>query len=205
VIPSPKSISQLLTEWRDGDETALNRLIPLVHDELRRLAHHYMRREQPGHSLQTTDLVNEAYLRLVDHKGMQWQNRAHFYAVAAQAMRRILVDHARSRNCAKRGGGERRVGLEQVADLAQDKAIEMIMLDDALTKLAALDQRKSKIVELRYFGGMSVEETAEVLGISPVTVMREWSTAKGWLLRAMSPEAQDYSGLNDRDRREIPP
>jgi len=190
VTPSPKSISQLLTEWRDGDETALNRLIPLVYEELRRLAHHYLRRERPGHSLQTTDLVNEAYLRLVDHRGMRWQNRAHFYAVSAQAMRRILVDHARSRSCAKRGGGERRVEIDEVADLTQQKAIEMIMLDDALTKLSALDQRKSKIVELRYFGGMSVEETAEALGISPVTVMREWSTAKGWLLRAMSPVAQ---------------
>jgi RNA polymerase sigma factor (TIGR02999 family) len=190
VTPSPKSISQLLTEWRDGDETALNRLIPLVYEELRRLAHHYLRRERPGHSLQTTDLVNEAYLRLVDHRGMRWQNRAHFYAVSAQAMRRILVDHARSRSCAKRGGGERRVELDKVADLAQQKAIEIIMLDDALTKLSALDKRKSKIVELRYFGGLSVEETAEVLGISPVTVMREWSTAKGWLLRAMTPVAQ---------------
>ena len=190
MTPSPKSISQLLTEWRDGDETAVNRLIPLVYEELRRLAHHYLRLERPGHSLQTTDLINEAYLRLVDHRGMRWQNRAHFYAVSAQAMRRILVDHARSRSCAKRGGGERRVELDEVADPAQQKAIEMIMLDDALTKLSALDQRKSKIVELRYFGGLSVEETAEVLGISPVTVMREWSTAKGWLLRAMTPVAQ---------------
>jgi RNA polymerase sigma factor (TIGR02999 family) len=144
VTPSPKSISQLLTEWRDGDETALNRLIPLVHDELRRLAHHYMRRDTTGTFIATTDLVNEAYLRLVDHKGMQWQNRAHFYAVSAQAMRRILVDHARSRNCAKRGGGERRVGLDEVADLAQDKAIEMIMLDDALTKLAASTSARAR-------------------------------------------------------------
>jgi RNA polymerase sigma factor (TIGR02999 family) len=154
-----------------------------------------MRRERPGHSLQTTDLVNEAYLRLVDHRGMRWQNRAHFYAVAAQAMRRILVDHARSRSYVKRGGGKRQVALDEVADLTQDKAAEMIMLDDALTELAALDQRKSKIVELRYFGGMSVEETAEVLGVSPITVMREWSTAKGWLLRALSPEARKDSPI----------
>ena len=188
MTPSAKSITQLLIEWREGDETALNRLIPLVYEELRRLAHHYMRRERPGHSLQTTDLLNEAYLRLVDHRGMQWQNRAHFYAVAAQAMRRILVDHARSRGYVKRGGGKPHLPLDEVADLAQEKAAEMIMLDDALSELAALDQRKSKIVELRYFGGMSVEETAEVLGISPITVMREWSTAKGWLLRALSPE-----------------
>jgi RNA polymerase sigma-70 factor, ECF subfamily len=190
VTPSPKSITQLLIEWRDGDETALNRLIPLVYEELRRQAHLYMRRERPGHTLQTTDLVNEAYLRLVDHKGMRWQNRAHFYAVAAQAMRRILVDHARARSYAKRGGGVRQVGLDEAADLAQNKAAEMILLDDALRELEAFDLRKSKVVELRYFGGMSVEETAEVLGVSPVTVMREWSTAKGWLLRAMSAEAQ---------------
>ncbi len=190
MTPSPKSITPLLIEWREGDETALNRLIPLVHEELRRLAHHYMRRERPGHTLQTTDLINEAYIRLVDHKGMRWQNRAHFYAVAAQAMRRILVDHARSRSYLKRGGDKRRVTLEEVTDLAQDKAAEMIRLDDALTQLTFLDPRKSKVVELRYFGGMSVEETAEVLGISPVTVMREWRTAKGWLLRAMSPEAK---------------
>jgi RNA polymerase sigma factor (TIGR02999 family) len=155
-----------------------------------------MRRERPGHSLQTTDLLNEAYLRLVDHRGMRWQNRAHFYAVAAQAMRRILVDHARSRGYLKRGGGKPHVALDEVADLAQEKAAEIIMLNDALTELAALDQRKSKIVELRYFGGMSVEETAEVLGISPITVMRDWNTAKGWLLRALSPEARTDVPIN---------
>lgn len=196
MTPSAKSITQLLVEWRDGDETAVNRLIPLVYEELRRLAHLYMRRERPGHSLQTTDLLNEAYLRLVDHRGMRWQNRAHFYAVAAQAMRRILVDHARSRGYLKRGGGKPHVALDEVADLAQEKAAEIIMLNDALTELAALDQRKSKIVELRYFGGMSVEETAEVLGISPITVMRDWNTAKGWLLRALSPEARTDVPIN---------
>jgi RNA polymerase sigma-70 factor (ECF subfamily) len=190
VAPSQKSITQLLIEWRDGDETALNRLVPLVYEELRRLAHHYMRRERPGHTLQTTALVNEVYLRLVDHKGMRWQNRAHFYAVAAQAMRRILVDHARSRNYLKRGGNVKMIRLEEAATVVQKQAADLVALDDALSELAAIDPRKSQIVEMRYFGGMSVEETAEVLGVSPVTVMRDWSTAKAWLLRAMSPDAR---------------
>jgi len=190
VAPSRKSITQLLIEWRDGDETALDRLIPLVYEELRRLAHHYMRRERPGHTLQTTALVNEVYLRLVDHRGMRWQNRAHFYAVAAQAMRRILVDHARSRNYLKRGGDVKMIRLEEAATVVQKQAADLVALDDALSELAAIDPRKSQIVEMRYFGGMSVEETAEVLGVSPVTVMRDWSTAKAWLLRAMSPDVR---------------
>src|SRR6266404_3952862 len=156
MTPSSESITQLLTEWRDGDKTALDRLIPLVYEELRRLAHHYMRRERPGHTLQTTALINEAYIRLVDHKGMRWQNRAHFYAVAAQAMRRILVDHARAREYAKRGGGARMVELDEAATVAQEQAAEMVALDEALTDLAAVDPRQSRVVELRYFGGMSV-------------------------------------------------
>ena len=188
MTPSQKSITQLLKEWRDGDETALDRLVPLVYEELRRLAHHYMRRERPGHTLQTTALVNEVYLRLVDHKGMRWQNRAHFYAVAAQAMRRILIDHARSRNYLKRGGDVKMIQLEEAATVVQKQAADLIALDDALSELAAIDPRKSKIVEMRYFGGMSVEETAEALDVSPVTVMRDWSTAKAWLLRALSPD-----------------
>ncbi len=186
MTPSSESITQLLTEWRDGDKTALDRLIPLVYEELRRLAHHYLRRERPGYTLQTSALVNEAYLRLVDHKGMRWQNRAHFYAVAAQAMRRILVDHARSRDAAKRGGGANLIGLDEAATAAQMQAANLLALDEALNQLALIDKRKSRIVELRYFGGMSVEETAEVIGVSPVTVMREWSSAKAWLLRAIS-------------------
>lgn len=190
MAPSQKSITQLLLEWREGDETALDRLIPLVYEELRRLAHHYMRRERPGHTLQTTALVNEVYLRLVDHRGMRWQNRAHFYAVAAQAMRRILVDHARSRNFLKRGGNVKMIRLEEAATVAQKQAADLVALDDALSELATIDPRKSEIVEMRYFGGMSVEETAEVLGVSPVTVMRDWSTAKAWLLRAMSPDVR---------------
>ena len=186
MTPSSESITQLLTEWRDGDKTALDRLIPLVYEELRRLAHHYLRRERPGYTLQTTALVNEAYLKLVDHKGMRWQNRSHFYAVAAQAMRRILIDQARSRDAAKRGGGANVVSLDEAAILAQTQAAQLLALDDALNQLALIDKRKSRIVELRYFGGLSVEETAEVIGVSPVTVMREWSSAKAWLLRAMS-------------------
>ena len=185
VTPSPKSITQLLIEWRNGDEAALDRLIPLVYDELRRLAHHYLRRERPGNTLQTSDLINEAYLRLVDHKGMRWQNRSHFYAVAAQAMRRILVDRARIRGTAKCKAVL--VDLDQVSEVAQKQAGHLIALDEALVELAAIDPRKSKVVELRYFGGMSVEETAQVLGVSAVTVMRDWRTAKAWLLRAMTP------------------
>lgn len=190
MTPSPKSITQLLIEWRDGDEKALDRLMPLVHQELRRMAHRYMRRERPGHSFQTTDLVNEAYLRLVDQKGLRWQNRAHFYGVAAQAMRRILVDHARARATMKRGGRENFVVLEEIPIKPQTQAADLIALDSALTKLAAMDPRKGKVVEMRYFGGMSIEETAEALGVSPGTVMREWSIAKAWLLRALSSKSQ---------------
>ncbi|MGH9929487.1 MAG: sigma-70 family RNA polymerase sigma factor, partial [Pyrinomonadaceae bacterium] len=189
MTPSPKSITQLLIEWRDGDEKALDRLMPLVYEELSRLAHRYMRRERPGHSFQTNDLVNEAYIRLVDHKGMRWQNRAHFYAVAAQAMRRILVDHARSRTAVKRGGRARMVALDEALTLPQKHVSDLLALDDALNQLAVLDPRKSKVVEMRHFGGMSVEETAETLGVSPVTVMRDWSTAKAWLFRAINSKA----------------
>lgn len=182
---SPQSVTKLLIEWRNGDETALDKLIPLVYEEMRRLARYYMRRERPGHTLQTTALINEAYLRLVDHKGMRWQNRAHFYAVAAQAMRRILVDHARSRRSAKRGGGVPTLQLDQAETLVVRQAADLISLDEALTELAAFDQRKAQVVELRYFGGTSVEETAEALGVSEVTVMRDWRAAKAWLLRTI--------------------
>ncbi len=188
MAPSSKSVTQLLINWRDGDETALDKLFPLVYKELRRLAHHYMRRERRDHTLQTSALVNEAYIRLVDHKGMRWQNRAHFYGVAAQAMRRILVDHARSRNYAKRGGAAQMVELDEAATVAEKQAAELVALDDAMTGLAAIDPRKSRVVEMRYFGGMSVEETAEALGVSTVTVMRDWTSAKAWLLRAITNE-----------------
>jgi RNA polymerase sigma-70 factor (ECF subfamily) len=196
MTPSPKSITQLLIEWRDGDEKALDRLMPLVYDELNRLAHRYMRRERPGHSLQTNDLVNEAYLRLVDHKGMRWQNRSHFYAVAAQAMRRILVDRARSRGSVKRGGRIQLVGLEQADTAPEKQATDLVALDAALTDLAAIDPRKAKIVEMRYFGGMSVDETAEALDVSAVTVMRDWSTAKAWLLRALTSDSQTKNDIS---------
>jgi len=183
---SPKSVTQLLIEWRDGDETALEKLLPLVYDELRRLAHYYMRRERPDHTLQTSALINEAYIRLVDHKGMRWQNRSHFYGVASQAMRRVLIDHARSRAYAKRGPGLRAVDLDEAAAVVQQQAADLLALDDALTDLSTIDPRKATIVEMRYFGGMSVDEVGEALGVSPVTVMRDWRAAKAWLLRAIS-------------------
>jgi RNA polymerase sigma-70 factor (ECF subfamily) len=175
----------LLRAWSDGDRDALDRLTPIVYDELHRLARHYMKRERPGHSLQTTALVNEAYIRLVDYKRMQWQNRAHFFAVSAQLMRRILVEHARRHNL-KRGGGVPHVSLEETAMVGIDRAANMVALDDAMDQLARLDPRKVQVVEMRFFGGLSVEETAEVLKVSPVTVMRDWSTAKAWLYREMA-------------------
>jgi RNA polymerase sigma factor (TIGR02999 family) len=186
MTPSSQSITQLLIEWRDGDQTALDRLIPLVHQELRRLAHRYLKQERQEHTLQSTALVNEAYLKLVDHKGMHWQNRAHFFAVAAQSMLRILVDHASTRDALKRGGGLAMTNLDEAASVADTQAADLLALNDALDQLARLDARKSRIVELRYFGGMTVEETAEVLGLSPTTVNREWQSAKTWLLRTMS-------------------
>jgi RNA polymerase sigma-70 factor (ECF subfamily) len=183
--PPCGKVSGLLRAWGDGDKGALDRLTPIVYDELHRLARHYMKRERPGHSLQTTALVNEAYIRLVDYKRMQWQNRAHFFAVSAQLMRRILVEHARRHNL-KRGGGVPHVSLEETAMVGIDRAANMVALDDAMDQLARLDPRKVQVVEMRFFGGLSVEETAEVLKVSPVTVMRDWSTAKAWLYREMA-------------------
>jgi len=177
-------ISTLLRAWSDGDQSALKRLTTIVHEELRRLAHHYMQRERPAHTLQTTALVNEAYIRLVDYKRMQWQDRAHFFAVAAQVMRRILVDHARSHNI-KRGAGVPHVGLDDVAVVSGDRTGDLVALDDAMNALARLDPRKVQIIEMRFFGGLSVEETAEVLKISPATVRRDWSIAKFWLYREL--------------------
>ena len=181
----PREITQLLLKWRNGDKAALDVLMPRVYEELRKMARHYMAAERPGHTLQTTALINEAYLRLIDHKEMRWQNRAHFFAVAAQAMRRVLVDHARSRDAAKRGGGAIKASLEDAAEIPA-RRLELVALDAALNDLAAIDPRMSQVVELRYFGGLSVEETAEVLGVSPVTVMRDWSAAKAWLLRELT-------------------
>ena len=187
---SPHEVTQLLLDWRNGDRSALDKLMPLVYDELRRLAHHYMRGERSGHTLQTTALVNEAYLRLIGEQNIEWQDRTHFFAIAAQVMRHLLVDHARSRQYAKRGGGARQVTLEEAAVVTEQNE-EVLALDEALEKLAAIDQRKSRIVEIRYFGGLSVEETAEVIGISPVTVRREWLKAKAWLYRELSQEKFD--------------
>ena len=183
--PPCGEVSGLLRAWGDGDRDALDRLTPVVYDELRRLARRYMRGERPGHSLQTTALVNEAYMRLVDYKSMQLQNRAHFFAVSAQLMRRILVDHARRHNL-KRGGGVQHVSLEETAIVEDDRPADLVALDDAMNALARIDPRKVQVVEMRFFGGLSVEETAEVLKVSPVTVMRDWSTAKAWLYRELT-------------------
>jgi RNA polymerase sigma-70 factor (ECF subfamily) len=177
-------VSGLLRAWSEGDRGALDKLTPIVYDELHSLARHYMRREHSGHTLQTTALVNEAYMRLVDYKRMQWQNRAHFFAVAAQVMRRILVDHARRHNL-KRGRGVQHVSLEETAIVGGELSVDFVTLDKAMIELARLDPRKVQVVEMRFFGGLSVEETAEVLKVSPVTVMRDWSTAKAWLYREL--------------------
>lgn len=183
--PSPKEITRLLVAWGDGDESALEGLTPLVYEELRRLAHHYMGRERPGHTLQTTALVNEAYVRLIDWKHVHWQNRAHFFGVAAQLMRRILVDFARARGYAKRGGGALAVTLDDAALVSNNKGADIVALDEALVSLAELDARQSQVVELRFFGGLSIEETAEVLKVSPGTVRRDWSLARAWLHREL--------------------
>jgi RNA polymerase sigma factor (TIGR02999 family) len=183
---SSDELTQLLMEWGDGDQSALNKLIPLVYDELRRMAHHYMARESPDHTLQTTALVNDAYLRLTDQKRTSWQNRSQFFGIAAQLMRRILVDHARSHAYAKRGGGTIKVPLDETNVVGPQRATEILALDDALNQLAMIDARKCQIVELRYFGGFTVEETAKLLEVSDVTVMRDWSLAKAWLRREIS-------------------
>jgi RNA polymerase sigma factor (TIGR02999 family) len=188
---SPEQVTELLVDWGNGDRAALDRLIPLVYDELRRLARYHMRRERAGATLQTTALVNEAYLRLIDQKNVRWQNRAHFFAIAAQMMRRILVDRARKRYNQKRGGDLRKVSLDQAAVVSAEREGELIALDEALTGLEAIDQRKSRVVELRFFGGLNIEETAEVMAISPATVQREWSMAKAWLYREISGENRD--------------
>lgn len=183
--PDRGEVSGLLQAWSRGDQEALKKLTPIVYEELHRLARHYMRGEKSGHSLQTTALVNEAYIRLVDYKRMQWQTRAHFFAVSAQLMRRILVDHARRHNL-KRGGGVQHVLLEDTAVVGGERDEDLVALDDALQALARVDSRKAQVIELRFFGGLSVEETAEVLKISPVTAMRDWSTAKAWLYRELT-------------------
>jgi RNA polymerase sigma factor (TIGR02999 family) len=179
-------VTQLLIDWSNGDRAALDKLMPLIDAELRRLAHRYMSRERAGHTLQTTALVNEAFVRLVNRKNIQWQNRAHFFGIAAQSMRTILVDHARSHACAKRGGGAGTLVLDEALVVSQQKASEVLALDDALKQLALIDPQQSTIVELRFFGGLTVEEAAEVLHISPATIKREWSTAKAWLYHELA-------------------
>lgn len=189
-LPSPQ-VTQLLADWSGGDSGALEKLIPLVQPELHRLAHHYMGREAIGHTLQTTALLNEAYLQLVDDPKRSWQNRTHFVAAAAQLMRRIMVDHARERRALKRGGGALKVSLDDAALVTERRSEELLALDEALEKLAAMDPRKSQIVELRYFGGLTIEETAEFLKMSHRSVEREWTMAKAWLYRALSESEVD--------------
>ena len=186
---STHDVTRLLQAWGLGDKHALERLTPLVYDELHRLAHRYMSAEQPGQTLQTTALVHEVYLRLVDVENVDWRNRAHFYGLCARLMRRILIDFARSRNYQKRGGLIPHIELEEAATVSAVVGCELLAVDDALKQLAAVDARKSEVVELRFFGGLTVEETATALGVSPETVMRDWKLAKAWLLRELSHEA----------------
>lgn len=185
-MASPTEITEILICWCEGDQAALERLIPLVEDKLHELAHYYMSRENPSHLLQTTALVNEAFLRLIDQNRVRWQNRAHFFGISAQIMRRILLNYARDQKRAKRGGGAMQVTLSEAEGISTDRSDELIALDEALNRLALIDKRKSRIVELRYFGGLSIEETAEVLQISPITVIRDWNLAKAWLARELT-------------------
>ena len=181
-----KEITQLLSAWSNGDQKALDKLMPLVYEELHRLAARYMRRENPGHTLQTSALVNEAYIKLIGQKNVQWQNRAHFFGIAAQLMRRILVDHARTHGALKRGAGASRLPLDETAIVALDRSTDFILIDDALRNLARIDPSKSRIVEMRFFGGLTTEEIAEVEKVSPSTIEREWRKAKAWLYREIN-------------------
>jgi len=185
---SAEPVTELLVRWRQGDQAALDRLLPLVYGELHRIADRHLRRERVGHTLQATALVNEAYLRLVGERGVEWQNRAHFYAIAARRMRHILVEHARARDAEKRGGGQYMLSLSKADRFTPRGDVNLLALDEALARLQELDERKSRVVELRYFGGLSIEDTAEVLGISPATVKREWSMARAWLRRELASE-----------------
>ena len=185
----PHEISELLEQWSGGNQAALDQLYPLVYEELRRLARSYMRREPKGHTLQTTALINEAYVRLVDQQSVRWQNRSHFFAISAQIMRRILVDHARRHLQAKRGGGAKRISLDEVMIVAKERSEEVLMLDEALSNLAQLDPRRSQVVELRYFAGLNNSEIASVLKISENTVMRDWNLARAWLYQQLSETA----------------
>jgi RNA polymerase sigma factor (TIGR02999 family) len=193
-ISSTNETTQLLVDWTSGNKAALDQLMPLVYKELRRLARHYLRKERHNHTLQSAALVNEAYVRLVDYSNLRWQDRAQFFGLAAQLMRRILIDHARKHHYAKRGGGARRVALDEAALLSEERASDLVALDDALTSLAEMDPRKSQVVELRFFGGLNIEETAEVLNISSMTVQREWRWAKAYLYREIGKESSNGAG-----------
>jgi RNA polymerase sigma-70 factor (ECF subfamily) len=188
---SPREVTQLLAAWRDGDQQALDKLMPLVYDELRRIASRYMKRERAGHTLQTSALVNEAYLRMVGQQNVDWQNRAHFFGVAASIMRHLLVDRARANGRVRRGRNPQQVSFDEAAVVSEQRGEELLALDEALTKLNEIDERKVKIVELRYFSGLSAEETAEVLGVSEITVKREWLKAKAWLYRELTQGTSD--------------
>jgi len=185
VQPSPSDVTQLLIEWSAGNRALLDELMPHVYDELRRLARRHLQRERPGHTLQTTALVHEAYLRLIDQNRVEWQNRAHFFAIAARVMRRILLMHARKKQAAKRGGGAPHLSLDEGAIVSGEQAEELIALDDALQRLEQMDERLGRVVECRYFGGLTIDETAEALDVSPATVKRDWRTAKAWLHRVL--------------------
>ena len=184
-LPSPNEVTRLLLDWGGGNRAALDELMPLVNDELRRLAHRYMTGERTGHTLQTTALVNEAYLRLVDQQSVRWENRAHFFGIAARLMRQILVDHARGRDAAKRGGGQMLLSVSVLDRIGAREDVNLVELDEALRRLETVDEQKSRIVELRYFGGLTIEETAEALGVSPATVKRDWTMARAWLRREL--------------------
>jgi len=183
-----ENVTGLLIDWRNGDQSAYERLVPMVYAELHRLAHHYMNRERADHTLQTTALVNEAYVRLVDQKRTNWQNRAQFFGICAELMRRILVDYARQQQYQKRGGGAQRVTLDETAQVTEEKTADLVALDEALKSLAKFDPRKARVVELRFFGGLNVDETAEVMGIHANTVIRDWSAARSWLYKAVTSE-----------------
>jgi RNA polymerase sigma factor (TIGR02999 family) len=190
-LPPRQEVTQVLGDWNKGDANAPDRLMPLVYEELRRLARNYLQRERSDHTLQATGLVHEAYLRLVDHSSMTWQNRAHFFAVAAQVMRRILVDHARSHRAEKRGGAREKIEFDEACAPTDEKAVDLIALDDALQDLVTFDPRQSRIVEMRFFGGLTNEEIGEVLGVSARTIKREWRLAKAWLRREIMKEEPD--------------
>ncbi len=191
-------VNQLLLEWGNGDQQAQEKLLPLIYNELRRLAHNFLYHERPGHTLQTTALVHEAYLKLIDQKDVRWQNRAHFFAISAQAMRRILIDSARRHTADKRGGKAEKVSLEEVALVCVNPDSNLLALDEALNKLAQIDSQQSRIVELRYFGGLTIEETGQVMNLSPATVKREWAMARAWLYEAIAGGAPEARPQSDR-------